>query len=231
MKAMILAAGKGERMWPLTLDTPKPLLDVDGKGLIEHQIERLRVAGIVDLVVNHAGIGHQMVERLGDGMRYGVTIVYSEEGEEPLETGGGIFRALPLLGPDPFLFVNADVWTDYPFASLPAGPDGLAHLVLVPNPPHHLAGDFALGGGGLVHLEGEPRLTFSGMGIYRPELFDECGPGRFGVAPLLRHAISQGLVSGERFDGEWLDVGTPERLSALRAQQLEARAVGPLWRA
>lgn len=215
MRAMILAAGRGERMRPLTHDIPKPLLDVGGKSLIEYQIERLVKAGITDLVINHGRHGRQIEERLGDGKRYSASINYSAEGDQPLETGGGIFKALELLGNKPFIAVNSDVWSDYPLERLPADPNGLAHLVLVANPAHHFGGDFGLDGDTVV-LEGGPRLTFSGIAVYRPILFDECGPGRFPLAPILRHAIVRRLVSGERYQGTWIDVGTPERLEEVR---------------
>lgn len=211
MKAIILAAGKGERMRPLTERIPKSLIEVAGKPLILYHIERLVCAGITEIVINHGRLGEQIEAALGSGHRYGVTIRYSPEGEEPLETGGGIFNALELLGGPAFIAVNADVWSDFPFAWLPPEPTGLAHLVMVDNPPHNLGGDFALNGDRLA-LEGDLTLTFSGIGLYRPHLFDECDHGRFPLAPLLRQAIAQGLVSGEHYRGLWLDVGTPERL-------------------
>jgi len=214
MKAMILAAGRGERMRPLTDHTPKPLLQVGGKALIEHLIESLADAGFRELVINHAHLGERMEAALGDGVRYGVRIVWSREPEGALETGGGIHQALPLLGDAPFLAVNSDIWTDYPFARLRQEPHGLAHLVLVDNPPHHPQGDFALQNG-LVRPEGVQRLTFSGIGLYRPELFQGCPPGKFPLAPLLRAAMLREAVSGEHYDGAWVDVGTPERLAAL----------------
>ncbi len=213
MKAMILAAGRGERMRPLTDTTPKPLLRAGGCTLIEHHIIALATAGIRDLVINHAHLGAQIEAALGDGAHYGVQIRYSAEGEA-LETGGGILRALPLLGTVPFLVVNGDVWTDYPYARLPQAPAGLAHLVLVDNPGHHPDGDFALAGG-KVSADGAPKLTFSGIGVYRPELFAGCADGRFALAPLLRRAMADGRVSGEYYAGRWLDVGTPERLALL----------------
>jgi MurNAc alpha-1-phosphate uridylyltransferase len=216
MRALILAAGRGERMRPLTDTTPKPLLEAGSRRLIEYHIEALAAAGITDLVINHAHLGEQIEGALGQGERYGVRIRYSAEGTA-LETGGGIHRALPLLGPDPFLVVNGDIWTDYPFSRLPAVPQGLAHLVLVDNPPHHRDGDFALSGGKVVPTGG-PRLTFAGIGLYRPELFAHCRPGRFPLAPLLREAMAEGRVSGEHYRGRWTDIGTPERLAALDAE-------------
>lgn len=213
MHAMILAAGRGERMRPLTDHTPKPLLDVDGKPLIVHHIERLAAAGFRRLVINHAHLGRLIEDALGDGSRWGVEIRYSPEGKA-LETGGGIFKALPLLGSGPFLVVNGDVWTDVDFAQLRMAEGQLAHLVLVDNPPHNPSGDFALNDGRLLP-EGSPCYTFSGIGIYHPELFRDCLPGAFPLAPMLRAAMDQGLVSGEHHGGHWVDIGTPERLQAL----------------
>ena len=216
MKAMILAAGRGERMRPLTLDRPKPLLEVGGLPLIVHHLHALAMAGFRDVVVNVSWLGSQIVAALGDGSRYNVRLAYSDEGPEPLETGGGIFRALPLLGPAPFLVLNGDVWTDYPYAKLRESlrPTDLAHLVLVGNPDHNPAGDFVLRAGRIVEEPGE-RLTFSGVGVYRPGLFDGCQDGIFKLAPLLRAASRAGRVSGEVHDGDWLDIGTPERLAEL----------------
>lgn len=214
MKAMILAAGRGERMRPLTDHTPKPLLRVGGKTLIEHLIEALAAAGFRDLVINHAHLGAQIEAHLGEGARYGVHIAWSREPEGALETGGGIFQALPLLDDGPFLVVNADIWTDYPFARLARRADGLAHLVLVDNPAHHPGGDFVLTGG-RVQVQGGPRLTFSGIGVYHRDLFRGCAPGRFPLAPLLRTAMDRGEVSGEHYTGRWHDIGTAERLTEL----------------
>jgi MurNAc alpha-1-phosphate uridylyltransferase len=216
MKAMILAAGKGERMRPLTDHCPKALLQVGGKPLIQHQVERLVAAGLTEIVINHAKYGEQIESLLGDGCHLGASIHYSPEGDEPLETGGGIVRALPMLGGGAFAVVNADVWCDYPFSRLPKRPPALAHLVLVDNPPHHPEGDFTLIQGRVV-LNQEPRLTFSGIGVYRPELFDECQGGRLPLAAVIRMAAAHGLVSGEYYPGGWVDVGTPERLSRLDA--------------
>jgi MurNAc alpha-1-phosphate uridylyltransferase len=211
---MILAAGRGERMRPLTDHTPKPLLRAGGKTLIEHRIESLASAGFRDLVINHAHLGAQIESMLGDGERYGVHIAWSREPGAALETGGGIFQALGLLDSDYFLVVNADIWTDYPFARLNRPIEGLAHLVLVDNPPQHVQGDFALGQG-RVRVEGAPRLTFSGIGVYHRDLFRGCRPGRFPLAPLLRAAMQTGQVSGEHYTGTWWDIGTPERLAEL----------------
>lgn len=207
---MILAAGKGERMRPLTLHTPKPLLLAGGKPLIVHHIEKLAQAGFSQLVINHAWLGEQIEQKLGDGVQFGVQIQYSAE-PEPLETGGGIFRALPLLGDEPFILVNGDVWTDYDFALLPRSLSGLAHLVLVDNPEHHPQGDFALQQNQVSLAEGQ-RLTFAGISVLSPQLFKDCQSGAFPLAPLLRQAMQAGAVSGEHYSGRWLDVGTPERL-------------------
>ena len=215
MKAMILAAGRGERMRPLTDTVPKPLLEAGGRSLIEYHLLALARAGVTDIVINHAHLGAQIEARLGDGGHYGVRIVYSSEGERGLETGGGILRALPLLGAGPFIVVNADVWTDYAFAALPRAPQALAHLVLVPNPGHHPTGDFTLIDGRVGNDDAGPRHTFSGIGVYRRELFNGCAPGAFPLAPLLRTAAASGEVSGELYAGSWMDIGTPERLAEL----------------
>ncbi len=213
---MILAAGRGERMRPLTDRIPKPLLPVAGRPLIEHLIEALVRAGIRELVINHAHLGTLIERTLGDGRRWGVHIAYSAEPEGALETGGGIYQALPLLGEEPFLVVNGDVWSDVDFARLGCPDDSLAHLVLVDNPPHHLRGDFVLWDSKVDTGPGE-RLTFSGIGVYRAALFAGYSPGRFPLTPLLRAAMAEGRVSGEHHTGRWMDVGTPERLAMLEA--------------
>ncbi len=210
---MILAAGRGERMRPLTDHTPKPLLEAGGRPLIAYHLEALARAGVRDVVINHAHLGGQIEAALGDGSAYGLRIRYSPE-EIALETGGGIFQALPLLGTGPFVVVNGDIWTDIDLAQLRLAEQDLAHLVLVANPSHHPAGDFVLAGGRVVP-EGSARLTFSGIGVYRATLFDGCTAGRFPLAPLLRTAIAAGRVSGELHAGRWTDVGTPERLAEL----------------
>ena len=213
MKAMILAAGKGERLRPLTLHTPKPLVPVAGVPLIEYHLRALAAAGIGDVVINHAWLGQQIEDHLGDGARFGVQIRYSAE-HEPLETGGGILRALPLLGDAPFVLVNGDIWTDYRFADLPRSLHGLAHLVLVDNPAHHPQGDFALQDGQVLTASaGQPSLTYSGLALLSPRLFAGCTDGAFKLAPLLRQAMAAGQVSGERYGGRWVDVGTHERLA------------------
>ena len=211
---MILAAGRGERMRPLTDTTPKPLLRIGGQTLIERHVHALARAGITELVINHAYLGGQIVAALGDGDAYGVSIRYSPETEGSLETGGGIMNALPLLGAEPFLVVNGDIWTDFPFDSLPSQIDGLAHLVMVANPENHPEGDFSLSAGQLSQ-QGPAMLTFSGIGVYRPELFAGCRPGAFPLAPVLRKTMDAGRVSGEHYRGSWFDVGTPERLDAV----------------
>ena len=213
-KAMILAAGRGKRMRPLTDHTPKPLLQAGGKPLIHYHIEALARAGFRQLVINHAHLGEMLEASLGDGSHWGLSIHYSAEPPGALETGGGIFHALPLLAEGPFLVVNGDIWTDYDFsqAQCPAGMQ--AHLILVDNPAHNAAGDFALRQGRLG-LEGEGRLTFSGIGIYRAEFFAGCADGAFPLAPLLRRAIDAGRISAEHYAGRWIDVGTPQRLDEL----------------
>jgi MurNAc alpha-1-phosphate uridylyltransferase len=217
VKAMILAAGRGERMRPLTDHTPKPLLRVGGKPLIVHHLENLARAGMETVIINLDHLGEQIQRSLGQGERFGLAIHYSWEPPGALETGGGIFQALGQLGAGPFVVVNGDVWTDYPFECLPRTPRGLAHLVLVDNPPHHPTGDFGFVAGRVTSTEG-PQLTFSGIGVYRPELFTDCAGGRFKLAPLLRQAMAQGRVTGEHYRGRWRDVGTPARLRALDAE-------------
>jgi MurNAc alpha-1-phosphate uridylyltransferase len=225
---MILAAGLGERMRPLTEHTPKPLLPAGGRPLIGWQIERLRRAGFTDLVVNHAHLGERLEMALGDGAGLGVRIAWSAEGV-PLETAGGIAKALPLLGTAPFLVTNGDVYCEYDYgrllpmlADMAADPRRLAHLVLVDNPAHHRDGDFALRDGRVI-AAGEDRLTFSGIGCYRPELFAGIpAGGKARLAPLLLTAMAEGRVSGEHFAGRWEDVGTPARLAALD-KELHAR--------
>ncbi len=212
MKAMILAAGKGERMRPLTLHTPKPLLPVGGKPLIQWHIEALAQAGVVELVINHAWLGEQIEQAFGHGERFDVKISWSAEGE-PLETGGGIFRALPLLGELPFVLVNGDVWTDLDFSKLRLEPGKLAHLVLIDNPDHKTRGDFMLASGMVSNLPADAAgLTYSGIAVIDPALFAGQPGGAFPLAPLLRQAADRGLISGSHFTGTWIDVGTPERL-------------------
>jgi MurNAc alpha-1-phosphate uridylyltransferase len=222
MRAMILAAGRGERMRPLTDRTPKPLLAVGGKPLIVWHLERLAQAGLREVVVNHAWLGERIVQALGDGSRWGVRIRYSAEGQA-LETAGGIVQALPLLGSDPFLVVNGDIWCDWDPAQAPAALRDMgeadAWLLLVDNPPQHPQGDFALRPDGCAADEGPAKLTFAGIGIYRPALFAGLEPGRPApLAPLLRQAMARGAVRAGRHAGRWVDVGTPQRLQALDAE-------------
>jgi len=217
MKAMILAAGEGRRMRPLTLETPKPLLQVRGVSLIEHHILRLANAGVRDLVINIAYLGDKIRAALGDGARFGVSIQYSLE-PEPLETAGALRHALPLLGDEPFLLVNGDVWTDYPFAQLTQRcPSGGGHLVLVPNPPHKTAGDFSLDKDGLVQKLGESGYTFSGISLLSPRLIRDYPQARrqFPLREVFEWAIQRSALTGELFPGTWCDVGTPERLAEL----------------
>jgi MurNAc alpha-1-phosphate uridylyltransferase len=218
MRAMILAAGRGERLRPLTDRTPKPLLAVGGKPLIVWHIERLVRAGLREIVINHAWLGEQIEAALGDGSAYGASVTYSPE-PIALETAGGIAQALPALGKGPFVVVNGDIFTDFDFAALAGARLGatLAHLVLIDNPAHHPDGDFVLEGK-RVSDAGAPRLTFSGIGLYQPALFDAVAPGtRAPLAPLLRAAMRRNLVTGSHYRGRWVDVGTAERLDALDA--------------
>jgi MurNAc alpha-1-phosphate uridylyltransferase len=215
LRAMLLAAGRGERMRPLTDTVPKPLLTVRGKPLIVWHLERLSRLGVKQVVINLAWLGDQIRSALGDGERWQLQIHYSDEGDAALETGGGIFQALPWLGAEPFLVVNADVFSDLDFGVLRIAPDALAHLVLVANPMHHPHGDFALVNG-LVQQEGGARWTYSGIGLYRPELFAGCSAGKFPLLPLLRRAIASRRLHGQVFEGAWNDVGSVERLAALQ---------------
>ena len=218
MKAMILAAGRGERMRPLTDHTPKPLLEVGGKALIVWHIERLVAAGFTDIVINHAHLGRQIETRLGDGSQWEASIQYSPE-QVALETAGGIAYALPLLGVSPFLVVNGDVFTEIDFSALKSAwiAPNLAHLVMVDNPMQHSEGDFSYLDGNLL-TEGQQKLTFSGVGVYHPCLFADVVRGQPAkLAPLLREAIAKGLVSAQHFKGVWHDIGTPERLQQINA--------------
>jgi MurNAc alpha-1-phosphate uridylyltransferase len=220
MKAMVLAAGRGERLRPITDTMPKPLVPVAGKPLIVYHLEALLRAGIRDIVVNLSWLGEQLRQALGDGQRFGVRISYTDEGPVALETGGGIFNAIQHLGPDPFLVVNGDTFTDVDFGGLRSAAEDdvrsgfTARIVLVPNPPQHPGGDFGLEGDRVVDRDGA-RYTYSGIGVFAPGFFSGCQPGRFPLAPLLKRAISAGRLRGELFRGEWNDVGTPERLAEL----------------
>jgi N-acetyl-alpha-D-muramate 1-phosphate uridylyltransferase len=209
--AMILAAGRGERMRPLTDFTPKPLLKIKGKALIEYHLEKLAHAGFEKIVINHHWLGEQIENALGNGEKYGVKIEYSKE-INVLETGGGIVQALPLLGEKPFLVVNGDIWCDLDFNKISLKIKGLAYLILINNPEHNLKGDFGLDNGFVTN---EPQLTFSGIGVYDPDLFKDYEKGKFPLAPILRKAISEQKVIGEHFKGQWFDIGTPSRLKAL----------------
>ena len=216
MKVMMLAAGKGERLRPLTERIPKPLVEVAGKPLVIWHLERLVAAGLTDIVLNVSHLAERIVERLGDGARFGAALRYSREAE-PLETAGGIAKALPLLGEAPFLLVNADIYCEVDFAALGARQLGarLAHLVLVPNPPHRPQGDFSLAGG-LVGNTGEPRYTYAGVAVVAPQLVAALPPGeKAPLAPLLRSAAERRAISGELYAGLWQDVGTLERLREL----------------
>ena len=235
MRALVFAAGLGERMRPLTDATPKPLLVVGGKPLIAWHLEKLAALGVREVVVNTSWLAEQFPRTLGDGAHWGLRLHYAFEGGTPLETGGGMHNALPLLVGDggvdaPFIAINGDIWTDYDFARLPHAPAGIAHLVLVDNPPQHPHGDFALRADGSIASDGTAKLTFAGIGVYRPSLFADwravigAAPGagavppRFKLAPLLRAAMARDAVTGEHHQGRWTDVGTPQRLARLDAE-------------
>ncbi len=227
MKALIFAAGLGERMRPLTDRTPKPLLQAGGKALIVWHLEKLAAIGVREVVINTSWLAEQFPLSLGDGDKWGLRLAYSYEGPTPLETGGGMHRALELLGQAPFLAINGDIWSDFDFARLPREPEGDAHLVMVDNPAQHPQGDFVLRPDGRLRSDGDPRLTFSGIGVYRPRLLQdwpnvigeapgaEAQPPRFKLAPLLRAAMADGRISGQFHAGRWTDVGTPQRLAQL----------------
>jgi MurNAc alpha-1-phosphate uridylyltransferase len=219
MKAMILAAGRGERMRPLTDRCPKPLLKVNGKALIDYHLENLAAGGIKDIVINTAWLGEQITEHVGDGSRWGLHVQLSHEGWPALETGGGIFKALPMLGEEPFIVVNGDVFTSWrltaPLLPRQWHADSLVHLILVPNPSHHPRGDFGLEGQLLTESTTQ-KFTYSGIGFFHPDLFSDCSGGPFKLAPLLYGAIHKNRATGELFSGNWSDVGTPERLASLQ---------------
>lgn len=218
MKAMILAAGRGERLRPLTDHTPKPLIEVGGKPLIAHHLERLAGAGFDQIVVNLAWLGEQIEQALGDGSAFGVDIAYSHEPAGALETAGGIIHALPLLGNQPFLMISADVFCDYPLERLRSRPlKSLGHLVLVENPAHHRQGDFALDDRSrLVH--GTPAFTFSGLALLHPALLHGLPPGRLALRPVFEQAMANESLTGELYQGTWSDVGSADRLAAIRRQ-------------
>lgn len=229
MKAMILAAGRGERMRPLTDHLPKPLLQVAGKPLIGHHLHALSQGGIRNVVINHAWLGHLIEQQLAEGSAFGVNIQYSAEGEKGLETAGGIVKALPLLGDEPFVVVNGDVFTDFPFATLSKErpKDILAHLVLVPNPIQHPRGDFGIDDDtGLALASADIQFTYSGIGWFRPEFFAEIAQGPQKLAPFLREAMSRQQISAEVYNGAWADIGTPERLAQINHQQRGLGHVG-----
>lgn len=215
MKAMILAAGRGERMRPLTDTTPKPLLQAGPKRLIEYHLTNLARAGFTDVVINVAWLGQKIIDALGNGEKFNINIYYSNEGNQALETGGGIYNALPLLGNEPFLVVNGDVWTDYPFEKLRSFKlKDKAHLVLINNPEHNPQGDFSISNGRLLNNAGD-RLTFSGIGVYAKEFFTTGSDGKYPLAPLIRRYIDSNEISGEVYQGKWIDIGTPQRLESL----------------
>ncbi|MDH5617091.1 MAG: nucleotidyltransferase family protein [Gammaproteobacteria bacterium] len=214
MRAMILAAGRGERLRPLTDRIPKALVEVRGESLLERHLSNIASAGIRTVVINLGWLGDQIVARVGSGKRYGLDVIYSHEGDDVLETGGGIHNALPSLGSAPFLVVNADVYTDMPVPDLQLEDRHLGHLVLVPTPGYRDHGDFDLDAG-LIRNDERAAYTYSGVAIYRPEFFDGCEAGRFSIVPMWREAADRGQLSGSLYEGLWTDVGTPERLARL----------------
>lgn len=215
MKAMILAAGRGERLRPLTDTRPKSLVDVGGKTLLERHLEHVQAAGIKTVVINLGWLGEQIADRIGNGKELGLDVIYSLEGDNILETGGGIFKALPRLGTAPFLVINADIFTDMPVPRITLRDDVLGHLVLVPTPAYRAHGDFDIEDG-LIRRSEKPAYTFSGVAVYRPEFFARCTSGRFSLAPMFFHAADRGRLSGSLYEGPWADIGTPERLEAVR---------------
>lgn len=216
MIAMILAAGRGERLRPVTDSMPKSLVEINGQALLERHLRSLAKDGVETVVVNLGWLGEQITERIGSGEEFGLNVVYSQEGDNILETGGGIHRALPMLGADPFLVINADIYTDMPLPDVQLGDDDMAHLICVPVTEDKSSGDFAIVDG-RIRNDGEPMFTFSGVSIYRPEFFADCTPGRFSVVPMLRAAADADKISGSIYSGLWRDVGTPERLAELNA--------------
>jgi len=220
VRAMILAAGRGERLRPLTDRLPKLLIEVGGKALIEHHLGKLAGAGFREIVINLSHLGEKIESAVGNGERFGLDIEYSHEPEGALETGGGIFQVLERMGPGPFAVVNGDIFTDYPLSRLRAVKCERAHLVLVPNPEHNPGGDFCLEGA-RIRNRGEGMGTFSGIAVYHPRMFEGSAPGRYSVVPLLRAAIDAHIVTGEWHRGIWSDVGTPERLEQLRTKKLQ----------
>ena len=216
-QALILSAGLGRRMRPLSDCAPKPLLEVGGQRLIEWHLEKLAAAGVRDVVINTSYLAEQFPAALGNGERWGIAIRYSHEGPKPLETGGGMHRALALLDDAPFIAAAADIWSDFDYETLPDEPTGLAHLVMVPNPDFHLAGDFWLDGSRLNEDRVGEKLTFASIGVYRPKFIAAHAPGRFALLPLYQQAMRDGQLTGERYDGEWRNIGTPQQLADLDA--------------
>jgi len=219
MKAMVLAAGFGNRLRPLTDHTPKPLLPIGGKPMIVHHLEKLAAAGFKEVVINLGHLGHKIPEALGDGSSWGLSIAYSDEGPDPLETGGGLAKALPLLGDEPFLLVNGDVWSDLDFSTIPTSlaENDLATLYLVQKPGWREKGDFSLSKSRVVESE-RPEYLYAGIALYHPKILDEAKVEKFSIVPRLKSAISKNLVGGILFSGEWDDVGTPDRLSSLQSK-------------
>ena len=219
MKAMVLAAGFGNRLRPLTDHTPKPLLPIGGKPMIVHHLEKLAAAGFKEVVINLGHLGHKIPEALGDGSSWGLSIAYSDEGPDPLETGGGLAKALPLLGDEPFLLVNGDVWSHLDYAKIPTSlaENDLATLFLVPKPGWREKGDFSLSNSRVVESE-RPEYLYAGIALYHPKILDGAKVEKFSIVPRLKSAISKNLVGGILFSGEWDDVGTPDRLSALQSK-------------
>ena len=221
MIAMILAAGRGERLRPLTDAIPKSLVEVHGQSLIERHLQAICAAGIGKVVINLGWLGAQIRDRIGDGSAFGLEVRYSDEGENILETGGGIQRALPLLGDRPFLVVNADIFTDMPVPQISLPDNSMGHLVLVNTPDYRSQGDFNLDAGKVSNGQ-QPSLTFSGVAVYRPEFFRDCEPGRFSIVPMLRDAADAGRLQGSLYDGLWADVGTPARLKKINEEMLHS---------
>ncbi len=215
MRAMLLAAGRGERLRPLTDEVPKSLVEVRGESLLERHLASIHAAGVRTVVINLGWLGDRIVERVGSGERYGLNVLYSQGGENILETGGGIHKALPMLGDEPFLVINADIYTDMPMPRIELAAEHVGHLVMVPSPGYRDGGDFDIEDG-LIRNGETQKLTFSGVAMYRPAFFDGCEPGRFPLAPMLREAADHGKLSGSLYQGLWADIGTPERLRAIQ---------------
>ncbi len=215
MRAMLLAAGRGERLRPLTDEVPKSLVEVRGESLLERHLASIHAAGVRTVVINLGWLGDRIVERVGSGERYGLNVLYSQEGENILETGGGIHKALPMLGDEPFLVINADIYTDMPMPRIELAAEHVGHLVMVPSPGYRDGGDFDIEDG-LIRNGETQKLTFSGVAMYRPAFFDGCEPGRFPLAPMLREAADHGKLSGSLYQGLWADIGTPDRLRAIQ---------------